>query len=66
MKEKEAKKRESAMFQKNTILINENDRLKGQLEQAKEIIEKLMYTPRSCFPWYCLFNKAKQFLKEIE
>ena len=40
MSEKEAKKRESVMFQKNTILINENDRLRMQLEKLlKELID---------------------------
>jgi len=36
-----------------------------QLIKAKEIIEKLMYTPRGCIAWYCLCDKAKQFLKEL-
>lgn len=37
-----------------------------QLEQAKEIIKQLMYASRDCIAWYCLCDKAKQFLKEIE
>ncbi len=36
------------------------------LQKAKEIIEKLMYTSRGCIAWYCLCDKAKQFLKGKE
>lgn len=37
-----------------------------QLTKAKEIIKQLMYASRDCIAWYCLCDKAKQFLKEIE
>jgi len=37
---------------------------KCQLEQAKEIIKQLMYTPKDCIAWYCLCDKAEQFLKD--
>lgn len=40
--------------------------LKDQLTKAKEIIKQLMYASRDCIAWYCLCDKAKQFLKEIE
>ena len=41
--------------------------IKGdQLTKAKEIIKQLMYASRDCIAWYCLCDKAKQFLKEIE
>ena len=40
--------------------------LQKQLEQAKELIKQLMYASRDCIAWYCLCDKAKQFLKEIE
>jgi len=48
----------------NHSLVEQMAKQNEQLEQAKEIIEKLMYTPRSCLAWYCLCDKAKQFIKE--
>lgn len=42
------------------------DSTNEQLTEAKDIIKKLMYSPRECIYWYALCNKAKQFLKEIE
>ena len=47
-------------------LISENIEYKKQLTKAKEIIKQLMYASRDCIAWYCLCDKAKQFLKEIE
>ena len=38
---------------------------KKQLTKAKEIIKQLMYASRDCIAWYCLCDKAKQFLKEL-
>ena len=42
------------------------DSTNEQLTEAKDIIKKLMYSPRECIYWYALCNKAKRFLKEIE
>lgn len=47
----------------------ENEQLKARNDQftkAKEIIKQLMYVSRDCIAWYCLCDKANQFLKEIE
>ena len=37
-----------------------------KLTKAKEIIKQLMYASRDCIAWYCLCDKAKQFLEEID
>ena len=50
-------------IEKGEQLEKENAELK---EKAKEIIKQLMYASRDCIAWYCLCDKAKQFLKEIE
>lgn len=42
------------------------DSTNEQLTEAKDIIEKLMHSPRECIYWYALCNKANRFLKEIE
>lgn len=42
------------------------DSTNEQLTEAKDIIKKLMHSPRECIYWYALYNKAKRFLKEIE
>lgn len=49
-----------------TELFLQNNELAERLAKAKEIIKQLMYTPRECIAWYCLCDKAKQFLKEIK
>lgn len=36
----------------------------AKFTKAKEIIKQLMYASRDCIAWYCLCDKAKQFLKE--
>lgn len=50
----------------NTIkeLQEQIEKMETENKQAKEIIKKLMYTSRGCIAWYCLCDKAKQFLKE--
>lgn len=49
-----------------SVLISENIEYKNQLTKAKEIIKQLMYASRDCIAWYCLCDKANQFLKEIK
>ena len=40
------------------------DSTNEQLTEARDIIKKLMHSPRECIYWYALCNKAKQFLKD--
>lgn len=47
-------------------LFLQNNEFTEQLTKAKKIIKQLMYAARDCIAWYCLCDKAKQFLKEIE
>lgn len=58
LKEKYAKECEDVCY----VVTNYNK----QLTKAKEIIRQLMYASRDCIAWYCLCDKARQFLKEIE
>lgn len=64
MGEKEARKREEQMFLKNAILIN-------QLDEAKEIIRKMLFVLGEYRvdyhnnPHHELIDKAEAFLKEL-
>lgn len=45
---------------------NQISELKEELTKATKIIKQLMYASRDCIAWYCLCDKAKQYIKEIE
>ncbi|MBR6135570.1 MAG: hypothetical protein IKQ22_03700 [Clostridia bacterium] len=49
-----------------TELFLQNNEFAEHLTKAKELIKQLMHASRDCIAWYCLCDKAAQFLKEIE
>ena len=63
MGEKEAKKREAAMFVKNTILINRTDKLEEALDHAKMIIRKLLKIEEEHMYFFCDGSEKDEYIK---
>ena len=63
---------EKELDRRAKIIIRQEKQIKelkarnDQFTEAKELIKQLMYSSRDCIAWYCLCDKAKQFLKENE